>query len=226
MKKIKQFILLFMVAILLTGCVECQLTIDFSDGESANFTGEIYIKENSQISIADIKKQIKSNQDLFDEWTIKEASKKISDETYIGLILQSPESINEDIARNLKHYEKNNITTYEIDLDIQKNGIDLSELTHYQSTLTTLKNNQAHFEMKIKMPGHITKSSLGTIDNDVVTIDLYDYLMNGYLPAISITSKKESIDEHFYSYFLIGIVIIILIILAYYWMMKKRKKDI
>ena len=44
MKKIKQFILLFMVAILLTGCVECQLTIDFSDGESANFTGEIYIK--------------------------------------------------------------------------------------------------------------------------------------------------------------------------------------
>lgn len=226
MKKIKQLILLFMVAILLTGCVECQLTIDFSDGESALFTGEIYIKENDQISINDIKKQIQSNQDLFDQWTIKKASKKINDETYIGLILQSPESINEELAKKLKQYEKNNITTYELDLDIQKNGLDLSELTHYQSTLTTLKNNQAHFEMKIKMPGHIIKSSIGTIDNDVVTIDLYDYFMNGYIPAISITSKKESIDKHFYSYFITGIVIIILIGLTYYLMMKKRRKDI
>ena len=150
MKKFKQIILLYMIAIILSGCVECNLTIDFSDGESAILTSELYINENdlnkNQLSIKDIKKQITSNQDIFDQWTIKETTKEANNEQYQGLVIQAPDYINEKISKNLNSYEKDNKTTYELHLDIQKSGLDLSELTNYQSTLSTLKNNQALFE--------------------------------------------------------------------------------
>lgn len=230
MKKTKKLISLCIIAILLTGCVQYNLTIDFRDGESAILTSELYINENdlkkSQITIKDIKKQITSNDDIFAKWSIKESSQTIDHEKYQGLIIQAPESVNEEIAKNFSHYEKKDITTYELNLDIQKSGLDLSELTHYQSTLSTLKNNQAQFVLTIKMPGQVTSSSIGHIDHHIVTIDLYEYLMSGHVPPISIISQEESIDDDFYAYFIMGLVFIVIIIFIYYLMKKKRKKDI
>ncbi|MGN1181682.1 MAG: hypothetical protein ACI4SR_01655 [Faecalibacillus sp.] len=230
MKKIKKIMILCFMSLLLTACVQLNITIDFSDGESAMINSELLIKESdlktNQLTIKDIKKQIQSNDDLFKNWSIKDISKTIDNEKYKGISIQSPDTINEELAKKLTSHEENKQTTYEFNINFQESGLDLSELTHYQTTIKTLKNNNASFELYIIMPGKVIESSIGTIDGNVVTVDLYDYFLSGHIPPISIISQTDNIDDSFYLYIFVGFIIIIMICFVYHLTRKKRKKDI
>lgn len=230
MKKLKKLLMFFCISILLTGCVKYNITIDLSDGESVYLKSTLLIKEKDlkayDLTVESIKKQLTANSDFLKDWKVDETSDNINNEKYKGLIFTAPDSVNEQLAKNFSSHEVKDMTTYELDINFIKNGLDLSELKNYKSTLSALKTNNASFEMIVKMPGTVTESSLGKIDHDTVMIDMYEYLISGGIPDLKITSKEESIDSHFYLYFAVGIVIIALLIIINYLAKKKRKKDI
>lgn len=230
MKRLKKLFILFCISILLTGCVKYNITIDLSDGESIYLESTLLIKEKDlksyDLTIQSLKKQLKTNSDFLKDWKVEETSDTINNEEYKGLIFTAPDTVNKQLAKNFSSHEVKDITTYELDINFIKNGIDISELKSYKSTLSVLKANHASFEMIIKMPGQITKSSLGNIDHDTVTIDMYEYFVSGGIPDLNITSQEKSIDPHFYLYFIVGIVIIALLIIVSYLTKRKRKKDI
>lgn len=126
MKKIKKIMILCFMSLLLTACVQLNITIDFSDGESAMINSELLIKESdlktNQLTIKDIKKQIQSNDDLFKNWSIKDISKTIDNEKYKGISIQSPDTINEELAKKLTSHEENKQTTYEFNINFQESG--------------------------------------------------------------------------------------------------------
>lgn len=229
MKKIKSLLIMFCISILLTGCVKLDITMDLSDGESIDLQGVLLIKDDDlksyDMTIESLKKQLTTNSDFLNGWKVEETTDTIDNEKYKGLIFIAPDSVNEEIARNFSSSEDKDIITYEFNINFIKSGLDLSELKNYKSTLSVLKSNNASFKMIVKMPGDVTESSLGKIDNDTVTIDLYDYLINGGIPDLKITSQEKSIDSYFYLYFAIGIIIIACLFVINYLTRKKRKKD-
>lgn len=230
MEKFKKLFLLLYIMFILTGCIQFKTTIDFSDGKSANLQSVILMKENDlkayDMTIKSLKKQFISNNDLLSDWEVKETSDTIDNEKYAGFLILSPDSFNEELMNNFSINEEKDTTTYNLKINFTKSGLDLSELKNYENTLSTLKKNNASFELIIQMPGTITKSSLGKINNDTVTIDLYDYLIAGQIPDLTITSKKDNVDILFYLYFVLGIVIIVIILTINALSKKKRKKDI
>lgn len=230
MKKIKKLMIMIFISVILTGCVKYNITIDFSDGEFAYLQSTLLIKESDlksyDMTIDSIKEQFMSSSELLNSWTIEETSQTIDNEKYIGFIMTAPDAINKELTKNFSYSEEKDIITYQLNINFIKSGLDLSELKNYKSTLSTLKTNDATFEMIIKMPGQVTESSLGQIDNDTVTIDMYEYLINGGIPDLKITSQENTVDAAFSLYVAVGIVIIVFLILISYWSKKKRKKDI
>lgn len=230
MKKFKKSIMLICISFLLTGCVKFNITIDFNDEETASLQSTLLIKESDlnsyDMTIDSIKKQLISSSDFLNDWNIEETFKTIDNEKYEGIVIIAPESINKLLLKNFTCNEIKGVTTYELNVNFIKSGLDISELKNYKSTLTALKSNDASFQMIIKMPGNITESSLGQINKDTVTIDMYEYLISGSIPDLKIISKKENIDSHFYLYIILGILIIVCLIIIRYTTKKKRKKGI
>lgn len=229
MKKTVKILLLCCLIFILSGCVQYQIVIDLSDSQ-AQLQSTLLIEEKTlksyDMTISKIKKQLQSNDDYFKNWTITNIDKEIDDIHYEGLIFKAPDNLNQKLLDQLSISEEKNILTYQFDLSIMKSGIDFSELEHYKTTLSALKDNGASFELIINMPGEVTSSSLGTYDDHTVTIDLYEHLINGRIPDIHITATQQTIDQQFFPYFFLGLVIIIVLILVHFLTNKKPKKDI
>lgn len=229
MKKTLKLIILSSLIFLLTGCVQYQIVIDLSQ-EQTQLQSTLLIEKETlksyDMTIASIKKQLLTNDDYFKNWTVTETEKKTDDLTYQGLLFQAPETLNQQLLDNLIISEQKGIVNYQFDLNIMKSGIDFSELENYKSTLSALKSNGASFELIIKMPGTVTASSLGTIEDDTVTIDLYEHLINGRIPEIKISATSQNVDRQFYAYFIFGVLIIIILITVHFITRKKPKKDI
>lgn len=230
MKKIQKTLIFCCLSLLLTGCVKYDITLDLSNGQDAFLQSTLLIdKETANSYDLDtdaIKKQLTANSDFFTDWQIDETAKTIDDIEYTGLIFTAPETVNEDISKHFTCDEEKDITTYTLDVNFMKSELDLSELQDYKTTLNTLKTNGATFEMIITMPGAITQSSIGTVSDNTVTIDMYDYLINGRIPEITVVSTEKTIDSQFYLYFSAGLIILAVLFFIHFLTKKKKKKDI
>lgn len=230
MKKIQKTLIFCCLSLLLTGCVKYDISLDLSNGQDAFLQSTLLINKETaasyDLNTDSLKKQLTANSDFFAEWQIDKTTKTIDDTQYTGLIFTAPETVNEDISKHFTSENDKDITTYTLDLNLMKTELDLSELQNYKTTLTTLKNNGATFEMIITMPGTITHSSVGTISENEVTIDIYEYLIDGRIPEIKIISTEKTIDSQFYLYFSIGLIILTVLFFIHFLTKKKRKKDI
>lgn len=212
MKKILKICIILSFTFLLTGCVDCLVSLNYSKIKKPTLYGELTIEpqilEKYSMSISQIKKQLLGH-DFFKDWTIKK-------QTDSSLSIESPTSFIKEISTLTKQKNK-----YILSIDIPKNMLDTSELNHYKNTLQLLNSSNATCSFKITMPGTIISSNVGKYQQNVVTINLFELFIEEKALSFHIISKKE--NNHLLLYFITLIILLILIITLIF--IKKRQKD-
>lgn len=212
MKKILKICIILSFTFLLTGCVDCLVSLNYSKIKKPTLYGELTIEpqilEKYNMSISQIKKQLLGH-DFFKDWTIKK-------QTDSSLSIESPTSFIKEISTLTKQKNK-----YILSIDIPKNMLDTSELNHYKNTLQLLNSSNATCSFKITMPGTIISSNVGKYQQNVVTINLFELFIEEKALSFHIISKKE--NNHLLLYFITLIILLILIITLIF--IKKRQKD-
>ena len=211
MKKILKICITLSFTFLLTGCVDCLVSLNYSKIKKPTLYGELTIEpqilEKYSMSISQIKKQL-LDYDFFKDWTIKK-------QTDSSLSIESPTSFIKEISTLTKHNK------YILSIDIPKNMLDTSELNHYKNTLQLLNSSNATCSFKITMPGTIISSNVGKYQQNVVTINLFELFIEEKALSFHIISKKE--NNHLLLYFITLIILLVLIIILIF--IKKRQKD-
>ena len=212
MKKILKICITLSFTFLLTGCVDCLVSLNYSKIKKPTLYGELTIEpqilEKYSMSISQIKKQL-LDYDFFKDWTIKK-------QTDSSLSIESPTSFIKDISTLTKQNY-----TYILSIDIPNNLLDTSELNHYKNTLQLLNSSNATCSFKITMPGTIISSNVGKYQQNVVTINLFELFIEEKALSFHIISKKE--NNHLLLYFITLIILLVLIIILIF--IKKRQKD-
>lgn len=212
MKKILKICIILSFTFLLTGCVDCLVSLNYSKIKKPTLYGELTIEpqilEKYNMSISQIKKQLLDH-DFFKDWTIKK-------QTDSSLSIESPTSFIKEISTLTKQKNK-----YILSIDIPKNMLDTSELNHYKNTLQLLNSSNATCSFKITMPGTIISSNVGKYQQNVVTINLFELFIEEKALSFHIISKKE--NNHLLLYFITLIILLVLIIILIF--IKKRQKD-
>ena len=212
MKKILKICITLSFTFLLTGCVDCLVSLNYSKIKKPTLYGELTIEpqilEKYSMSISQIKKQL-LDYDFFKDWTIKK-------QTDSSLSIESPTSFIKVISTLTKQNNK-----YILSIDIPKNMLDTSELNHYKNTLQLLNSSNATCSFKITMPGTIISSNVGKYQQNVVTINLFELFIEEKALSFHIISKKE--NNHLLLYFITLIILLVLIIILIF--IKKRQKD-
>ena len=204
MKKILKICIILSFTFLLTGCVDCLVSLNYSKIKKPTLYGELTIEpqilEKYNMSISQIKKQLLDH-DFFKDWTIKK-------QTDSSLSIESPTSFIKEISTLTKQNNK-----YILSIDIPKNMLDTSELNHYKNTLQLLNSSNATCSFKITMPGTIISSNVGKYQQNVVTINLFDVFINQVDLSFHVISKKnhQQLYLYFITLFLLGCLIIYLI---------------
>ena len=197
MKKILKICITLSFTFLLTGCVDCLVSLNYSKIKKPTLYGELTIEpqilEKYSMSISQIKKQTDSS-----------------------LSIESPTSFIKEISTLTKQNNK-----YILSIDIPKNMLDTSELNHYKNTLQLLNSSNATCSFKITMPGTIISSNVGKYQQNVVTINLFELFIEEKALSFHIISKKEK--NHLLLYFITLIILLVLIITLIF--IKKRQKD-
>lgn len=182
MKKILKICIILSFTFLLTGCVDCLVSLNYSKIKKPTLYGELTIEpqilEKYSMSISQIKKQL-LDYDFFKDWTIKK-------QTDSSLSIESPTSFIKEISTLTKQNNK-----YILSIDIPKNMLDTSELNHYKNTLQLLNSSNATCSFKITMPGTIISSNVGKYQQNVVTINLFELFIEEKALSFHIISKKE-----------------------------------
>ena len=182
MKKILKICIILSFTFLLTGCVDCLVSLNYSKIKKPTLYGELTIEpqilEKYNMSISQIKKQLLDH-DFFKDWTIKK-------QTDSSLSIESPTSFIKEISTLTKQNNK-----YILSIDIPKNMLDTSELNHYKNTLQLLNSSNATCSFKITMPGTIISSNVGKYQQNVVTINLFELFIEEKALSFHIISKKE-----------------------------------
>lgn len=212
MKKILKICITLSFTFLLTGCVDCLVSLNYSKIKKPTLYGELTIEpqilEKYSMSISQIKKQL-LDYDFFKDWTIKK-------QTDSSLSIESPTSFIKEISTLTKQNNKHILS-----IDIPKNMLDTSELNHYKNTLQLLNSSNATCSFKITMPGTIISSNVGKYQQNVVTINLFELFIEEKALSFHIISKKE--NNHLLLYFITLIILLVLIIILIF--IKKRQKD-
>ena len=181
MKKILKICIILSFTFLLTGCVDCLVSLNYSKIKKPTLYGELTIEhqilEKYNMSISQIKKQLLDH-DFFKDWTIKK-------QTDSSLSIESPTSFIKEISTLTKQNNK-----YILSIDIPKNMLDTSELNHYKNTLQLLNSSNATCSFKITMPGTIISSNVGKYQQNVVTINLFELFIEEKALSFHIISKK------------------------------------
>ena len=182
MKKILKICIILSFTFLLTGCVDCLVSLNYSKIKKPTLYGELTIEpqilEKYNISISQKKQQIMWHENI-KEWTIKK-------QTQSSHSIQSPTTLIKEISTLTKQNNK-----YILSIDIPKNMLDTSELNHYKNTLQLLNSSNATCSFKITMPGTIISSNVGKYQQNVVTINLFELFIKEKALSIHIISKKE-----------------------------------
>ena len=151
-------------------------------------------------------------------WQIKELNESINGVSYVGFALNAPDNINNMLLNYISYDQENN--TYQVlfpkDLiDSLLNSSELQDINN--SSLLSLENMGLEINLKISLPGKITETNYGNINNNEVKINLLDFITQKQTTEIKITSSKQNFDSR-----LINILLIIILVTSLYFLLRKK----
>lgn len=171
---VKKLFLVGIMLLSLTGCVKGNVDIEFIDESNASLTIEVLIQEDLLdsygTSLTDLKHKL-TNSEL-STWENKELKKDINGTQYIGFQLIAPKDINKSLLSFFTTNKKEG--TYQVTIDHSTinnifNTSEIEDINNY--SLTNLKTMGLELNLNIKMPGNISETSYGKIQDNQVKIN-------------------------------------------------------
>lgn len=188
---IKKLFIMTTMLFLLTGCVKGNVEIEFVDKNEATLSIEILLKKELlktyNLSLNDLKDKLNNSE--LNNWIYQEINRN----NYSGFKLQAPSNINKSLLTFFKENKKEGTYQVIIDSNTINNIFNTSEIEDINNySINNLKDMGLEFELRIKMPGSITKTSYGKIKDNQVRINLLEYLVQEKPETITIVSNKQS----------------------------------
>lgn len=217
---VKKIILIVFSLLFLSGCVKGDVNIKYTNLEKANLIIELLcqkeILSTYDTTLEDIQNKLAVNQ--LKNWQIKELNESINGVSYVGFALNAPDNINNMLLNYISYDQENN--TYQVlfpkDLiDSLLNSSELQDINN--SSLLSLENMGLEINLKISLPGKITETNYGNINNNEVKINLLDFITQKQTTEIKITSSKQNFDSR-----LINILLIIILVTPLYFLLRKK----
>lgn len=217
---VKKIILIVFSLLFLSGCVKGDVNIKYTNLEKANLIIELLcqkeILSTYDTTLEDIQNKLAVNQ--LKNWQIKELNESINGVSYVGFTLNAPDNINNMLLNYISYDQENN--TYQVlfpkDLiDSLLNSSELQDINN--SSLLSLENMGLEINLKISLPGKITETNYGNINNNEVKINLLDFITQKQTTEIKITSSKQNFDSR-----LINILLIIILVTSLYFLLRKK----
>ena len=217
---VKKIILIVFSLLFLSGCVKGDVNIKYTNLEKANLIIELLcqkeILSTYDTTLEDIQNKLAVNQ--LKNWQIKELNESINGVNYVGFALNAPDNINNMLLNYISYDQGNN--TYQVlfpkDLiDSLLNSSELQDINN--SSLLSLENMGLEINLKISLPGKITETNYGNINNNEVKINLLDFITQKQTTEIKITSSKQNFDSR-----LINILLIIILVTSLYFLLRKK----
>lgn len=214
---VKKLFLVGIMLLSLTGCVKGNVDIEFIDESNASLTIEVLIQEDLldsySTSLTDLKHKL-TNSEL-STWENKELKKDINGTQYIGFQLIAPKDINKSLLSFFTTNKKEG--TYQVTIDHSTinnifNTSEIEDINNY--SLTNLKTMGLELNLNIKMPGNISETSYGKIQDNQVKINLLDFLTQDETKSISIiSSNRHQTTQPANIFIFVALIIILYIIL-------------
>ncbi len=214
---VKKLFLVGIMLLSLTGCVKGNVDIEFIDESNASLTIEVLIQEDLLdsygTSLTDLKHKL-TNSEL-STWENKELKKDINGTQYIGFQLNAPKDINKSLLSFFTTNKKEG--TYQVTIDHSTinnifNTSEIEDINNY--SLTNLKTMGLELNLNIKMPGNISETSYGKIQDNQVKINLLDFLTQDETKSISIiSSNRHQTTQPANIFIFVALIIILYIIL-------------
>lgn len=214
---VKKLFLVSIMLLSLTGCVKGNVDIEFIDESNASLTIEVLIQEDLLdsygTSLTDLKHKL-TNSEL-STWENKELKKDINGTQYIGFQLIAPKDINKSLLSFFTTNKKEG--TYQVTIDHSTinnifNTSEIEDINNY--SLTNLKTMGLELNLNIKMPGNISETSYGKIQDNQVKINLLDFLTQDETKSISIiSSNRHQTTQPANIFIFVALIIILYIIL-------------
>lgn len=224
MKKILKLLMMFVVALALTGCVKVRCQIDITDKDDANINMAVLFEKEMldtyQMSQDDIKSQLQEEGN-FKNWEIKDVSETIDGEKYLGFNATAPKEVSKNILESLT--VEGDQYTLKLEGSDLNSTMDINEFEQLGYSTDKLEEMGVEFSIKISMPGKIKSSTLGEVKDDVVTIGLKDFeKLSDDVKIVSEVSESSSNTG-----LIIGIIAVIVVIGAgaFYFYKKKSKSN-
>lgn len=217
---VKKIILIVFSLLFLSSCVKGDVNIKYTNLEKANLIIELLcqkeILSTYDTTLEDIQNKLAVNQ--LKNWQIKELNESINGVSYVGFALNAPDNINNMLLNYISYDQENN--TYQVlfpkDLiDSLLNSSELQDINN--SSLLSLENMGLEINLKISLPGKITETNYGNINNNEVKINLLDFITQKQTTEIKITSSKQNFDSR-----LINILLIIILVTSLYFLLRKK----
>ena len=200
---VKKLFLVGIMLLSLTGCVKGNVDVliqeDLLDSYGTSLTDLKHKLTNSELST----------------WENKELKKDINGTQYIGFQLIAPKDINKSLLSFFTTNKKEG--TYQVTIDHSTinnifNTSEIEDINNY--SLTNLKTMGLELNLNIKMPGNISETSYGKIQDNQVKINLLDFLTQDETKSISIiSSNRHQTTQPANIFIFVALIIILYIIL-------------
>lgn len=222
MKKVRELLLVSVIAFVLCGCYKANININVLADGTAEMSMEVLMQEemldSMNMSVEDLKKNIMESMDeeVKNSSTVKNITRTYDNDKYVGL------EIAYDMKKNDAQNFANTITVKEdrITFLMDENAVgnvgsnDLGEID-------TSQMKGVEFNLNITMPGKILEHNCGEVDGNTVKIDLLTFQES----KIEIISNISSNDNTLYIVGGIAIAAIIIVAAFIVWKKKKGKSD-
>lgn len=179
----------------LTGCMKVRYQINITDKDNANVNlTMLYSKEmmdTYNMTQESIKEQLMAD-DTYADWDLKDVSEKVNGEQYVGFKATDVNS-----------------------------GFDTSQFDQLGYSMDQFEKMGLEVNIKIAMPGKIKSSTVGKVENGVVTLGLTD--LEKLSTDITIVSEKSSSSSNL-GLIAGGIVVAAIVVAGAFYFYKKKNK--
>lgn len=222
MKKVLKVLTVFVMVLALTGCMKVRYQINITDKDNANVNlTMLYSKEmmdTYNMTQESIKEQLMAD-DTYADWDLKDVSEKVNGEQYVGFKATAPKEISKEILNSLT--VKGDKYTLKLKGTDVNSGFDTSQFDQLGYSMDQLEKMGLEVNIKIAMPGKIKSSTVGKVENGVVTLGLTD--LEKLSTDITIVSEKSSSSSNL-GLIAGGILVAAIVVAGAFYFYKKKNK--
>ncbi|MFQ8706636.1 MAG: LppM family (lipo)protein [Thomasclavelia sp.] len=222
MKKVLKVLTVFVMLLALTGCMKIRYQINITDENKAdvNLT-MLYSKEmmdTYNMTQESIKEQLMED-DTYADWDLKDASEKVDGEEYVGFKAAAPKNVSKEILNSLT--VKGDKYTLKLKGSDVSGSFDTSQFDQLGYSMDQLEKMGLEVSIKIAMPGKVKSSTVGKIENGVVTLGLAD--LEKLTTDITIVSEKSGSSSNI-GLIVGGIAVVAIVAGGGFYFYKKKNK--